>query len=56
MIIYSEKEIDKVAQGICDFLQKNRKKQEMIVLQEKKTTFRKKQSQSRNWSKWKKRK
>lgn len=55
-MIFNEREIDRVVQSIIDFRKKWMYVKQSKVKQAQKVSVRKTKSQSKNWSKWKKRK
>ncbi|WP_157796510.1 hypothetical protein [Bacillus sp. FJAT-45037] len=54
--IFTEQEVDQVANGISQFFERYRNKRQHSIVQEKKLTHKKRKFQSKNWGKWKKRK
>ncbi|WP_209121536.1 hypothetical protein [Alkalihalobacillus sp. BA299] len=55
-MIFTEREIDRVVQSIIGFRKKWMYVQQSKVKKAQKVSIRKKRSQAKNWSKWKKRK
>lgn len=55
-MIFTDREIEKVVQSIVEFRKKWRETHQLKIKEEQKAMVRKKRSQQKNWSKWKKKK